>query len=163
MVLSDGALAQAAVKNVEDCRTRANLCLLPKAKTHSVVIITCKLMLILNLLRKQSLTTNHQFFLWWIVELGRFNLAMEVLAMAAMMALSREGHVKVGFHILSFLKIKHNGVTVFDPSEPEIDLTQFLTEYWPVMPYGACKEDVPFNALAPRGIGFTMRALVEFD
>ena len=88
---------------------------------------------------------------------------MEFSAIASIMDLSREGHMKAVFYMFSFMKNKHNRATVFDPSEPEIDLTQFLTEYWPVMPYGACKEDVPFNALAPRGIGFTMRALVEFD
>ena len=83
--------------------------------------------------------------------------------MASMMALSREGHLSVLFKMFSFLKSKHNGVTVFDPTEPEIDQTRFPTEDWSVTPHGLCKEDVPLNAPAPRGIGFTMRVFVDSD
>jgi hypothetical protein len=88
---------------------------------------------------------------------------MEVSAMASMMALPREGHLNVLFKMFSFLKSKHNGVTVFDPTEPEIDLNQFPTEDWSASPYGSCKEDIPLNAPPPRGIGFTMRAFVDSD
>jgi hypothetical protein len=52
---------------------------------------------------------------------------------------------------------------VFDPTEPEIDQTQFPTENWSATPYGLCKEDVHLNAPAPRGIGFTMGAFVDSD
>ena len=57
----------------------------------------------------------------WIVELGRGDIAMEVSAMASMMALPREGHLEAVFHTFVFLKSKHNGVMVFDLSEPDID------------------------------------------
>ena len=87
---------------------------------------------------------------------------MEVFAMASMMALTREGYLDALFKMFSFLKSKHNGVTVFDPTELEIDQTQFPTEDWSATPYGLCKEDVPLNA-PPRGIGFTMRAFVDSD
>ena len=83
--------------------------------------------------------------------------------MASMMALPREGHLSVLFKMFSFLKSKHNGVTVFDPTEPEMDRTQFPTEDWSATHYGVCKEDVPLNAPAPRGIGFTMRAFFDSD
>ena len=56
------------------------------------------------------------------------------------------GHLNVLFKMFSFLKSKHNGVTVFDPAEPEIDQTQFPTEDWSATPYGICKEDVPLNS-----------------
>ena len=48
--------------------------------------------------------------------------------MASMMAIPREGHLSVMFKIFSFLKSKHNEVTVFGPTEPGIDQTQFPTE-----------------------------------
>ena len=88
---------------------------------------------------------------------------MEVSTMASMMILPREGHLNEVFQLFSFLKSKHTGVTVFDPTEPEIDQTQFTTEIWSATPYGPCKEDVSSNAPAPRGIGFTTRSFVEYD
>ena len=99
----------------------------------------------------------------WIVELGRADICMETSAMASMMALPREGHLKVLFHMFAFLKMKHNGVMVFDPSEPNIDKSQFKHEDWSATAYGECIEDIPSNAPKPRGIGFTMRAFVDSD
>ena len=64
---------------------------------------------------------------------------MQMSTMASMMDLPREGHFDDVIQMLSFLNIKHNGVTVFDPSEPEIGLDQFPTEYWSTTYYGACK------------------------
>ena len=84
---------------------------------------------------------------------------MEVSAMASTMSLLREGHLAVVLQMFSFLKSNHNRVTVFDPTEPEIDQTQFPTKDWPARPYGPYKED----ATAPKSIDFTMRAFVESD
>ncbi len=99
------------------------------------------------------------------MELGRSDIAMETSALASsMMALPREGHLKAIFQMFAFLKTKHNGVMVFDPTEPDIDLSKFPTEDWSATPYGGvCKEDIPSNAPSPRGIGFTMRAFVDSD
>ena len=94
---------------------------------------------------------------WWIVELGRGDLEIEVSTMASMIALPREGHLSAVFQMFSFLKRKHNGVTVFDPAKPEIDQPQFPTEDWSTTTYGPCKEDAPSKAPAPGGAGFTTR------
>ena len=83
--------------------------------------------------------------------------------MDSMVYLLSEGHLNVLFKIFSFLKRKHNGVTVFDPTDPEVDQTQFPTEDWSVTHYGLFKEDVPLNAPVPRGTYFTMRAFVDSD
>ena len=77
--------------------------------------------------------------------------------MVSMMALPREDHLKSVFQIFSFIKSENNGVTVFDPSEPDINKTQFPTEDWSATPSRPCKEDAPSNYPSPRGIGFTMR------
>ena len=50
---------------------------------------------------------------------------MTLSSMASMMDLPREGHLNVVFQMFLFLKSKHNGVTVFDPTDPEIYQTQF--------------------------------------
>ena len=62
-----------------------------------------------------------------------------------------------------FLKSKHNGVTVFDPTEPKIDQTQFLTEGWSTTTYGLCKENIPSNTPVPRGMCFTIISFVDSD
>ena len=99
----------------------------------------------------------------WIVELGRADLVMEVSAMASMMALPRKGHLDAVFHMFAFLKARHNAVMVFDPSEPDIDESQFIKQDWSATPYGDCNEDIPGNIPPPRGIGFTMRGFVDSD
>lgn len=99
----------------------------------------------------------------WIVELGRADICMETSAMASMMASPREGHLQVLFRMFAFLKTKHNGVMVFDPTEPDVDVTQFQREDWSATSYGDCKEEIPTNAPKPRGKGFTMRAFVDSD
>ena len=65
--------------------------------------------------------------------------------------------------MFAFLKRKHNGVIVFDPTEPEIDIDKFPCEYWSATPYGECKEEIRSNTPEPRGIAFTMRSFVVSD
>lgn len=101
----------------------------------------------------------------WIVELGRADIAMEKSALASMMASPRAGHLNAVYHMFAFLKIKHNGVMVFDPpTEPDLDTSQFPVEDWSASAYGEqCKEEIPPNAPKSRGLGFIMRAFVDSD
>ena len=64
---------------------------------------------------------------------------METSALASMMALPCEGHIDSVLHMFVFLKRNHNGVIVFDQTEPEIDINKFPREYWSATPYGVCK------------------------
>ena len=91
------------------------------------------------------------------MELGRYDTVMETSALASMVALLCEGHLDAVFHMFAFLKRKHNGVIVFDPTEPEIDINKFSREDWSATPYGECKEEIPSDAPEPRGIAFNMR------
>ena len=59
--------------------------------------------------------------------------------MSSMMDLPCEGHLHAVFQMFSFLKRKHNSVTVFDPTDTEIDQTQFPTEDLSTTPYDPCK------------------------
>ena len=95
------------------------------------------------------------------MELGRADIVMETSALASMMAFPREVHLDAVFHMFAFLKRKHNGVMVFDPTESEIDINKFPCEDWSATPDGECKEEIPSNAPERRGIAFTMRAFVE--
>ena len=99
----------------------------------------------------------------WIVELGRVDITMETSSMASMMALPRQGHLRQVYHMFSFLKSKHNGVMVFDPTPPTINDSNFPKEDWTAACYGECKEELPSNAPVPRGLGMIMRAFVDSD
>ena len=52
---------------------------------------------------------------------------------------------------------------VFDMIEYDIDDSQLISVEWSDSAYGECKEELPPNALQPKGIGFTMRAFVDSD
>ena len=99
----------------------------------------------------------------WIVELGRADICMEVSAMSSMMALPREGHLAVLYHMFGFLKSKHNGLMVFSPAVPTIDESLFQKEDWSASEYGDCKETMPHDPPATKGKGFVMRAFVDSD
>jgi hypothetical protein len=88
---------------------------------------------------------------------------MEVSAMASMMAMSHEVHLDQLFHIFAFLKGNHNGVMVFDPTEPTIDETLFPDQDWSATPYADSTEEIPTNLCEPRGVSMTMRAFVDLD
>ena len=83
--------------------------------------------------------------------------------MASMMSLPRTGHIKLIFQMFAFLKNKHNDVMVFDPTEPDIDNSQFKNEVCSVSAYGEFKEEITPNSPRSRGIGFTMRAFFDSD
>ena len=73
------------------------------------------------------------------------------------------GHLEQLYHTFAFLKTKHNGAMVFDPTEPDIDYNQFPREDWSAAAYGECKEPIPKNMPIPRGVPFTIRAFVDSD
>ena len=97
------------------------------------------------------------------MELGQADIVVVTSALSLIMVLPREGHLDAVFHMFVFLKRKHNGVMVFDPTETEIDINKFPREDWSATPYGVCKEEIPSNAPEPRGIAFTMRAFVDSE
>ena len=100
----------------------------------------------------------------WMVELGRVDLTLEVSMMSSYLALPREGHLHQLYHIFAHLKRNHNSEMVFDPSDPEIDMVQFLRQDWSATEFGNdLVEDIPLNAPASRGHGFVMREFVDAD
>ena len=161
---SSSQYVQNAVKNVDDYRYKHGLAPLQKSKAPWPTNYRPETDVTPELEPQQASYYQSLIgILRWIVELGRVDINMEVSAMASMMALPREGHLKVLFQMFGFLKLRHNAVMVFDPTEPDIDATQFTREDWSGTPYGICNEDIPPNAPEPRGVGFIMRAFVDSD
>ena len=109
----------------------------------------------------------------WMVELGCVDNCTEVSMISSHLALPREGHLEAVFHMFAYLKKNHNSEMVFDPSEPDIDVSDFPREYWSLSIYGDVREDIPptcpfaesglADMPAPRGVGFTMTVYVDCD
>ena len=78
--------------------------------------------------------------LWWITELGRVYITTETSEMASMMSMPRKGCLEQPFHMFAYLMIKYNNSVVFYPTEPDIDESQFVSEYWSAIAFGECKE-----------------------
>jgi Reverse transcriptase (RNA-dependent DNA polymerase). len=161
---SSSQYVQNAIKNVEDYLAKSDSKLPARAKSpwtsnyRPEIDITPELIPV-----KAAYYQSLIGVLRWIVELGRGDICMEVSAMASMMALPREGHLDQLFHMFAFLKTNHNGVMVFDPTEPDIDSSCFVREDWSAAAYGECEEELPPNMPEPRGVQMTMRAFVDSD
>jgi hypothetical protein len=162
--LSSSQYIQNAVKNVDDYLQKSGEKPLPKTRSPWPSNYRPEIDISSELSPTQASYYQSLIgILRWIVELGRADLCMETSAMASMMALPRQGHLNAVFQMFAFLKSKHNGVMVFDPTVPTVDETKFPNEDWTATTYGTCSEELPPNAPTPRGIGFTMRAFVDSD
>jgi hypothetical protein len=99
----------------------------------------------------------------WIVELGRIDIVTEVSCLASCLALPRKGHLEAVFYLFAYLKKRHNGTIVLDPSYPEVDLSFFNDGAdWKNF-YGDVKEPLPPNMPKPRGKGVVLRLFVDSD
>jgi hypothetical protein len=99
----------------------------------------------------------------WIVEIGRIDIITEVSLLASHLALPRLGHLMQVWHIYAFLRNRHNGCLVFDPTYPDINMSDFIEGgSWSDF-YGDVKETLPPNAPKPRGRDVIIRVYVDSD
>ena len=108
-----------------------------------------------------------------MVELGRVDICTEVSMLSSHLALPRQGHLEALFHLFAYLKSHHNSEMVFDPSEPDLDLSDFPGEDWTLSIYGDVSEELPptkpfeesgpGEAPEPRGRGFRIVVFVDCD
>ena len=98
----------------------------------------------------------------WIVELGRIDITGEVSKMSSHVCLPREGHLDKLFYMFAYLKHKHNGSLVFDPTYPNINYEDFPLNDWSNL-YEGSEEVLPPNAPVPRGKGPDIVAYVNAD
>jgi hypothetical protein len=100
----------------------------------------------------------------WIVELGHVDICCEVSMLSSHLALPRQGHMNALFHIVGYLDKHHNAEMVFDPSDPDLDMSLFEQRDWSTSEQGLClQEELPLNMPSPCGMGFTMRVYVDAD
>ena len=98
----------------------------------------------------------------WIVELGRVDIVTEASLLASQLALPREGHLEAVFHLFLYLRNKHNSCMAFDPTYPEIDMSDFKVCDWENF-YTGAKEALPPNAPQPQGKEVDLRLFVDSD
>ena len=108
--------------------------------------------------------------LWWIVELGRVDIALECSMMSYCLALPREDHLRKVFQIFVYLKTNNSNELVFDSCLPDWWSNKegmFPRKDWKGKPYPhgeeCLKEEIPENAPEPRGKGITMSVFVDSD
>ena len=56
-----------------------------------------------------------------MVEIRCINMKTNVSQLLSYLPMPREGHLETSFHIMVYLKLKHNSQLAFDPSHPDID------------------------------------------
>ena len=88
-----------------------------------------------------------------MVELGRIDITCKVSMMPSHLALPRIGHLNQLFHIFAYLKKNHNSELVFDPFDPNLDMSLFERRDWASSEFGHLVrgEELPPNA--PEAIG----------
>ena len=98
----------------------------------------------------------------WMVEIGRVDIITEVSMLASCMAAPRDGHLEAVFRLFAYLEKKHNSRVVFDPTYPNIDMSQFKDCDWKEF-YVEAEEAIPPNAPVARGKEVDIRLYVDSD
>ena len=66
--------------------------------------------------------------LQWVVEIGRYDIAMEVSLLSQHNELPQEGHLDAIYGIFAYLKKLPKRCISFEPSNPSVDMDGFNTE-----------------------------------
>ena len=168
-IFSSSQYVQSAVKNVEAYVGRpenSHLKIPSKAETPLMTSYRPELDVSSELTSTDS--TYYQSLigiLWWIVELRRIDICLEVSMMSSHLVMPRKGLLDQVLHIFTYLCKYHNTELVYDPSDPVVEHDVFEQRDWTSSEFGAVqgKEEIPPNMPEPRGQGFIMRAKVDAD
>ena len=160
---------QSAIKNVEEYigkSENSHLKIPSKAETPLMTSYRPKLDVSPELMSRDSAYYQSLIgILWWIVELRRIDICLEVSMMSSHLTVPRKGHLNQVLHIFAYLRKYHNTVLVYDPSDPVVEQDVFERRDWTSSEFGAVqgKEEVPSNMPEPRGLGFIMHVKVDAD
>ena len=167
--LSSSQYVQTVVKNVEEyvnAQDRKDLKLPTRAETPMRTSYRPEMDITPELDAKNSAYYQSLIgILQWVVELGCVDICLAVSMMSVHLALPRKGHLDQVLQIFGYLKKYHNTELVHDPSEPEIELSQFERRDSMASEFGHVvgKEETPKDMPEPRGMGFVIQAKVDAD
>jgi hypothetical protein len=111
---------------------------------------------------RENLYQSQIGILRWCMELGRINIITEVSMLSTRLCLLREGHLEAVFHVFAYLGLHHNARIVFDPTNPSIDMGNFIKTDWKYM-YGDTKEIIPSDAPVIHGKEVDLRLFDDSD
>jgi hypothetical protein len=100
-----------------------------------------------------QLTSRYQQLigiLRWAVELGRFDINVEVAKLSSFNCMPRKGHLEAVYSIFGYLRQHENSELVFDARRPNYDESRFVKTTWKDI-YGDVTEDIPMNRPESRG------------
>ena len=138
---SSSQYVQSAVKNVEEYVIRSensHLKILSKAETPLTTSYRPELDVSPELTQRDSAYYQSLIgILWWIVELGRIDICLEVSMMLSHLAMPRKGHLDQVIHIFAYLRKYHNTELVYDPSDQVVELDVFEQRDWASPEFGS--------------------------
>jgi hypothetical protein len=100
--------------------------------------------------------------LHWAIELGCVDIHVHVAMMSRYLMQPRRGHMQEVFHIFAYLKSHKRSTMVFDDARIEIAEERVQAHDWQDF-YHDAKENIPSNALEPRGNPVQMNCFVDSD
>ena len=122
---SSSQYVQSAVKNVEAYVGRpenSHLKIPLKAETPLTMSYRPELDVSSELTSRDSAYCQSLIgILWWIVELRRIDICLEVSMMSSHLAMPRKRHLDQVLHIFTYLYKYHNTKLVYDPSDPVVE------------------------------------------
>ena len=77
--------------------------------------------------------------LWWIVELGRIDICLEVSMMSSHLAMPKKGHLDQVLHVFAYLRKYHNTELVYDLSDPVVEQDVFEQRDLHLLSLALCK------------------------
>ncbi len=98
----------------------------------------------------------------WAIELGRFDILMEVALLSQYQASPCIGHLEALYLITNYLSREPMRRIVFDPRTPNLDESVFIPGNWKDF-YGDLVEEDPPDMPQPLGNAINMACFVDAD
>ena len=97
-----------------------------------------------------------------MIKLDRIDMITKVSLLSSFLANPRRGNLEAVFQIFAYLDNKNNARMVFDPTYPEIGMSDFKTCDWKEF-YGSATEALPPDAPIPIGKEVDLHLYVDSD
>ena len=101
----------------------------------------------------------------WAIELSRIDICYEVSVLSQHLALPRQGHLEMVYHVFAYLNKHENSKIVFDPTTVELaNPNVFKKVDWSdIYDEEDVKEELPPRMPEPRGRSVKMSVFVDAD
>ena len=97
----------------------------------------------------------------WVINLGRFDIAVHVMSMSSFRVQPRVGHLSRMKRIYSYLLNYNNSVIRIRTELPDVSDFNFFEYDWSNSPYAGAREDIPSNLPNARGKPVLMTSFVD--